>query len=250
MLLNDKVCLIVGASSLRGIGYATAELFAQHGATLVVADFAMDESIVGEITSSIAKATGSHPLIAGLKCDIQDYVECERVVREVVTRFGTIDCLVNCAGVVKAQAMLSIAETDYDRVLGVNLKGTFNICKSTLNTFCARKRGVIVNLRLGRRTAWRWAGRRGALRCVQRRSYQSHPDHCSGIWPFRKSAPTSSAPRWSRLQCLTTISPARNLMRSFQASLCNERENPLTLQACVCSWRLIFHPTSPERRST
>jgi NAD(P)-dependent dehydrogenase (short-subunit alcohol dehydrogenase family) len=146
MLLNDKVCLIVGASSLRGIGYATAELFAQHGATLVVADFAMDESIVGEITSSIAKATGSHPLIAGLKCDIQDYVECERVVREVVTRFGTIDCLVNCAGVVKAQAMLSIAETDYDRVLGVNLKGTFNICKSTLNTFCARKRGVIVNL--------------------------------------------------------------------------------------------------------
>jgi len=146
MLLRDRVCIVVGASSLRGIGYATAELFAHNGAQLAVVDVAMDDKTVGDIRASIARSTGSDPVIVGLKCDIQDFGDCERVVTEAAARFGTIDCLVNCAGIVKSQTMLSIAETDYDRVLGVNLKGTFNICKSVLGRFAARKRGVIVNL--------------------------------------------------------------------------------------------------------
>lgn len=146
MLLCDKVCVIVGASSLRGIGYATAELFARNGARLALVDLSMDEGIVSDIASSIAKSIGCQPIIAGLKCDIQNPADCERAVADVVTRFGTIDCLVNCAGIVQARAMLSIAEDDYDRVLGVNLKGTFNICKSALRVFAEKKAGVIVNL--------------------------------------------------------------------------------------------------------
>jgi NAD(P)-dependent dehydrogenase (short-subunit alcohol dehydrogenase family) len=146
MLLHDRVCVIVGASSLRGIGYATAELFAQNGAKLALVDVAMDDAIVRDIASSIAKNTGCQPVIAGLKCDIQSHADCVRAVADVVTRFGTVDCLVNCAGIVQARAMLSIEEADYDRVLGVNLKGTFNICKSVLSIFAAKKGGVIVNL--------------------------------------------------------------------------------------------------------
>ncbi|WP_291848725.1 SDR family NAD(P)-dependent oxidoreductase [Bradyrhizobium sp.] len=146
MLLQDKVCVIVGASSLRGIGYATAELFAQNGARLALVDLSMDEGIVGDIASSIASSIGHRPLIAGLRCDIENPADCERAVAEVVARFGTIDCLVNCAGIVQARAMLSIAETDYDRVLGVNLKGAFNICKSALAVFAGKKAGVIINL--------------------------------------------------------------------------------------------------------
>lgn len=146
MLLHDRVCVIVGASSLRGIGYATAEMFAQNGAKLALLDVNMDEGIVQDIASSIAKSTGRQPAIAGLKCDIQRPADCERAVKDVVTRFGTVDCLVNCAGIVQARAMLSIEEADYDRVLDVNLKGTFNICKSVLSILAAKKDGVIVNL--------------------------------------------------------------------------------------------------------
>jgi NAD(P)-dependent dehydrogenase (short-subunit alcohol dehydrogenase family) len=127
MLLDGKVCIIVGAASPRSIGYATAELFAQHGAKVVVADIAMD-------------------VARGVRCDISSAHECEQLARDVVSRLGTIDCLVNCAGIVQAQGMLSIDEADYDHVLDVNLKGTFNICKSALKVFAEKKRGVIVNL--------------------------------------------------------------------------------------------------------
>lgn len=146
MLLRDRICIIVGVSSLRGIGYATAELFAKNGAKLVVVDVAMDDGIIGDISASIAAGIGSRPAIAGLKCDIGKRADCEAVVTEVTARFGGIDCLVNCAGIVQAQPMLAIAEADYDRVLGVNLKGTFNICQSVLRVFAAGKTGVIVNL--------------------------------------------------------------------------------------------------------
>lgn len=146
MLLSDKVCIVVGAASLRGIGYATAELFACNGAKLVVVDIAMDGKTIDAISSSIARANGGDATVRGLSCDIQHAADCDRMVVDVVGRFGGIDCLVNCAGIVKAQSMLSIAETDYDRILDVNLKGTFNVCKSTLRVFAEQKRGVIVNL--------------------------------------------------------------------------------------------------------
>ena len=63
-----------------------------------------------------------------------------------VSNFGTIDCLVNCAGIVKSEGMLSITEQDYNLIMDVNLKGTFNICKSVLKVFTEKQKGAIVNL--------------------------------------------------------------------------------------------------------
>jgi NAD(P)-dependent dehydrogenase (short-subunit alcohol dehydrogenase family) len=146
MLLKDKTCVVTGAASLRSIGYATAELFARNGAKIAIVDIAMADKTVEIIASSISRATGVAPAILGVKCDIQQIGDCDRAVAEVVGKFGTVDCLVNCAGVVKAQSMLSITEVDYDRILDVNLKGTFNICKSALRVFAEQKRGTIVNL--------------------------------------------------------------------------------------------------------
>lgn len=146
MLLQNRICIIVGVSSLRGIGYATAELFARNGARLVVVDVAMNDRIAGDIASSIATAIGDEPAVAGLKCDIRKQADCDTVVTEVMARFGGIDCLVNCAGIVLAQPMLGIAEADYDRILDVNLKGTFNICQSVLKIFETRRSGIIVNV--------------------------------------------------------------------------------------------------------
>jgi NAD(P)-dependent dehydrogenase (short-subunit alcohol dehydrogenase family) len=146
MLLREKICVITGAASLRSIGYATAELFARNGAKIAIVDIAIDGQSVEAITSSITRAAGVAPEILGVKCDIQSAEDCDRAISHVVETFGAVDCLVNCAGIVKAQSLLSITEADYDRILDVNLKGTFNICKSVLRVFAEQKRGAIINL--------------------------------------------------------------------------------------------------------
>jgi NAD(P)-dependent dehydrogenase (short-subunit alcohol dehydrogenase family) len=146
MLLNNRVCMIVGAASLRGIGYATAELFSRNGAKLAIIDVAMDEQIENDISRSISEATGHTPDMLAVRCDIQNLADCENAVAAVQQRFGAIHCLVNCAGIVKAQPMLSILEQDYDRIMGVNLKGTFNICKATLAAFETGQAGAIINV--------------------------------------------------------------------------------------------------------
>jgi NAD(P)-dependent dehydrogenase (short-subunit alcohol dehydrogenase family) len=146
MLLKDKVCVITGAASVRSIGYATAELFARHGAKIAVLDIAVDGKTVETIAASNSRATGVATAVLGVRCDIQWTADCDRAVADVVAKFGGVDCLVNCAGIVKSQPTLSITEADYDRILDVNLKGTFNICKSALRVFAEQKRGTIINL--------------------------------------------------------------------------------------------------------
>jgi NAD(P)-dependent dehydrogenase (short-subunit alcohol dehydrogenase family) len=146
MLLADRVCVIVGAGSLRGIGYATAELFARHGAKLAVVDVTMDDTVTDAIREAIFRANGLEPELVGLPCDIRHADQCAAVFAAVTQRFGPLDCLVNCAGIVKAQPMLSIKEDDYDRILDVNLKGAFNICKAALAAFGERRSGSIINL--------------------------------------------------------------------------------------------------------
>lgn len=146
MLLQNKSCMIVGAASLRGIGFAAARLFAQNGAKIAVVDIAMDDAATDQIRSAIAESIGAEPKIIGIQCDIQSAAACDRAIAEAVQALGSLDSLVNCAGIVRSQPMLNIAEADFDLMLGVNLKGTFNICKSALAVFKAQGGGSIVNL--------------------------------------------------------------------------------------------------------
>ena len=146
LLLDNKVCVITGAASLKSIGYATAELFAAHGAKLVLLDVAMNDKIANEIATSIAHEIGRTTDIISIKCDICSTADCDKAIETAVARFGTIDCLVHCAGIVKSGGMLSISEQEHDTILDVNLKGTFNICKSALKIFTKKQSGVIVNL--------------------------------------------------------------------------------------------------------
>ena len=110
MLLKDKVCIVAGAGSTRGIGYATAELFAEHGAKVVVVDISIDEDSAAAIAASIRKNTRPDAEILGLRCDITSAADCDRMVATVVARFGTLDCLVNSAGIVRSQPLLDITE--------------------------------------------------------------------------------------------------------------------------------------------
>jgi NAD(P)-dependent dehydrogenase (short-subunit alcohol dehydrogenase family) len=146
MLLENKVCVITGAASLRSIGYATAELFAEHGARVVVVDLLMNEQVRAQIQASIEARLQRPVTLHGLRCDISQAQDCEAVVQEVVRLHGGMDCLVNAAGIVKTQATLNITPKDLDAMLNVNLKGAFYLCQSALKVFVEQRRGNIVNV--------------------------------------------------------------------------------------------------------
>jgi len=146
MLLKDKVCVVTGAASLRSIGYATAELFAEHGAKVVVVDLLMNEKVLGEIKASIESRLHRPVAIHGLRCDISKPEDCDAMARNVVELHGTIDCLVNSAGIVKSQSLLDVSPKDLDVMLDVNLKGAFYLCQSVLKVFVERRCGNIVNV--------------------------------------------------------------------------------------------------------
>lgn len=146
MLLKDKICIVAGSASARGIGYATAKLFAEHGAKVVMLDIAMDDAIVDSLKSTLALDMGPEADVRGIRCDIKSFADCERAIADVVEQHGRVDCLVNSAGIVRGTSMLSIEEQDYDLILEVNLKGTFNLCKSVLPEMIRNGSGSIVNL--------------------------------------------------------------------------------------------------------
>lgn len=146
MLLKDKVCVIVGAASLRSIGYATAELFSEHGAKVVVVDVMMDDKVLGELKSSIEAQVKGPLSVHGVRCDISKPQDCAELVRQVLELHGTIDCLVNSAGIVRSQPILEITQKELDLMFDINLKGAFYLCQSVLKVFAERRSGTIVNV--------------------------------------------------------------------------------------------------------
>ena len=146
MLLKDKVCVIVGAASLRSIGYATAELFAEHGAKVVVVDVMMNDTVLKEIKSSIEAKVNSPVSVHGLSCDISKFEDCNQLIEDVLTLHGTVDCLVNSAGIVRSKPILELSEKELDQMFDINLKGAFFICQSALKVFVEKRSGTIVNV--------------------------------------------------------------------------------------------------------
>ncbi|MDO6415268.1 SDR family NAD(P)-dependent oxidoreductase [Sphingomonas sp. BIUV-7] len=144
MRLDGKVCVIAGAGSPRGIGYATAKLFSQHGAIVVLTDIVMTDGLVDGLREEIGDPAAPAPV--GIRCDITDYVQCEAMMDDVVARFGRFDCLINSAGIVDGRPFLEIDDAMFDRMSTVNLKGSFNLCKAALRVFNANRSGVIVNI--------------------------------------------------------------------------------------------------------
>jgi NAD(P)-dependent dehydrogenase (short-subunit alcohol dehydrogenase family) len=146
MILKDKVCVIVGAASLRGIGYAAAGLFASQGAIVVAVDLAMNDDVASTIKHSIDEKYGIDSVLIGRKCDISSSAECADLLDSVASQFGKVDALVNCAGIVQSLSVLSINESDFDRMISVNLKGAFNLAKETLRVMRPQGFGSIVNV--------------------------------------------------------------------------------------------------------
>jgi NAD(P)-dependent dehydrogenase (short-subunit alcohol dehydrogenase family) len=146
MLLKNKICIVAGAAAPKGIGRATAHLFATHGATLVLVDRASNDLLAAEFRDSVQQETGTRPEAIAIPCDITDPAQCTNMVNRAVAEFGHIDVLVNSAGVVQTRALLDTSPDDLSRMIDVNLKGAFTLCQAALRQFAVQKSGVIVNL--------------------------------------------------------------------------------------------------------
>jgi len=140
MRLQDRVAIVTGAAS--GIGRGIALRFAQEGAQIVVADVLVERA--RETVSTIEEGGGRALAVA---VDVSQRSQVEALVARVVDVFGRIDVLVNCAGVMGRVPFLEIGDTEWDRMIDVNLKGTFLCAQAVAREMVrAECKGKIVNI--------------------------------------------------------------------------------------------------------
>jgi NAD(P)-dependent dehydrogenase (short-subunit alcohol dehydrogenase family) len=106
----------------------------------------MNDDVAATIKHAIDEKHGIDSFVVGRQCDISSSAECASLVDAVVSQFGKIDALVNCAGIVQSLSVLSISDSDFDRMINVNLKGAFNLSKETLRVMKPQGFGSIVNV--------------------------------------------------------------------------------------------------------
>lgn len=137
-LLEGQVAIITGAASARGLGKATARLFAEHGARVAILD--LNE----EAAQGAAADLGEGHF--GMACDVTQKPDCDAAVAAVLEAYGQIDILVNNAGITQPLKIMEITHENYDAVLDVNLLGTLNMSQAVIPHMRGRKTGKIVNL--------------------------------------------------------------------------------------------------------
>ena len=139
MRLKDRVALVTGGA--RGIGKAIAIAFAKEGADIVIADVNQQEA---EITAKEIEAMGRKAL--ALSMDVTDFKKVEDALNKILDKFGKVDILVNNAGITKDTLILRMGDAEWDAVLSVNLKGTFNCTKAVSRPMIKQRYGKIVNI--------------------------------------------------------------------------------------------------------
>lgn len=138
--MEKKVALVTGGS--RGIGRAIAEKFAKNGYNLVI-NYVSDNTNLDEIKKEFSKY-GVEVLLE--KADVSNFNECEKMVTSAMEKFGKIDTLVNNAGVTRDNLLMRMKEEDFDKVISINLKGTFNLTKLVTPYMMKKREGRIVNI--------------------------------------------------------------------------------------------------------
>ena len=137
-LLDGKNCLITGGS--RGIGKSIVEKFVAEGANVAFtyrSSAVEADNIVAELGSDRVKA---------FKSDAADFEQAGQLIKDVLEAFGTIDVLINNAGITKDTLMLRMSEDQWDQVINVNLKSVFNLTKHVLKPMLKNRSGSIINM--------------------------------------------------------------------------------------------------------
>ena len=140
MLLQGKIAIITGAS--RGIGKSIAQSFIAQGAT-VAFTYRSSEEMAIELEKELTAKGGT---TKGFKSDASKMEDAESLVKNVLEAFGTIDIVVNNAGITDDTLLMRMSEDQWDRVINVNLKSCFNLTKSVLRTMLKARSGSIINI--------------------------------------------------------------------------------------------------------
>ncbi|MCG2430249.1 3-oxoacyl-[acyl-carrier-protein] reductase [Aequorivita xiaoshiensis] len=139
-LLEGKTAIITGGS--RGIGKGIVEVFANHGANVAFTYSSSAEAannLANEVTKLGVKAKA-------YQSDAASFTEAQALVDEVIKDFGSIDILINNAGITKDNLLMRISEEDFDKVIEVNLKSVFNMTKAVQRTMLKQRHGSIINM--------------------------------------------------------------------------------------------------------
>ena len=139
--MERKVALITGGS--RGIGKAIAKKFAKEGYDIVI-NYVSESAELGKVKEEMIENRNVDILF--VKADVTNYNGCEEMIKEVINKFGRIDVLVNNAGITKDGLLMRMKEEDFDKVIEVNLKGTFNVTKNVIPYMMKQRSGKIVNI--------------------------------------------------------------------------------------------------------
>ena len=139
-MLKNKIALITGAG--RGIGRAIAIALAKEGAEVVI-NYNGSEERAKEVKQTIEENGGKASIY---KCNVSDFAACEAMIKDIVKEYGHLDILVNNAGITKDGLIMKMKEEDFDSVLNVNLKGTFNTIRHSARQMLKQRCGKIINI--------------------------------------------------------------------------------------------------------
>jgi NAD(P)-dependent dehydrogenase (short-subunit alcohol dehydrogenase family) len=140
MLLKGKTAIVTG--SARGIGFGIARDFAKQGANVVICDMSLEAA-----TEAVKTIEGEGGVAMPFKANVTAKADLDAMVAAAVAKFGAVDVLVNNAGIESTPTLLKdITEAQWDRVLGVNLKGVFLCCQAVIPQMMKQNKGRIINI--------------------------------------------------------------------------------------------------------
>ncbi|GAC1406120.1 MAG: 3-ketoacyl-ACP reductase [Ktedonobacteraceae bacterium] len=139
MSIKNRAAIITGAG--RGIGRATAQLFAREGAKLFL--FSRTQAQLDEVTTEIVRQGGEAIAVTGNVAREEDV---QKLFEQARTQYGRVDILVNCAGIVAVKPFMEMDIETWDQVIDTNLRGTFLCCREAFRVMSEHQQGVILNI--------------------------------------------------------------------------------------------------------
>jgi len=196
-MLKEKTAIITGGS--RGIGSSIAKKFASQGCNVAIIDYSGEENAL-QIQNECSEYGVT---VKAYQCNVASFEQCKETTQQIIKDFGTIDILVNNAGITRDKLVLQMSEEDFESVVDINLKGTFNMIKCCYHTFMKKRYGKIINL----------SSVAGVMGNPGQANYSASK---AGVIGLTKSVAKELA---SRNVCCNAIAPgfiATNMTESFQ----------------------------------
>lgn len=137
-LLTSRIAVVTGAA--QGLGFAIAQRFVDEGAKVVLGD------VNFEATQAAADQLGGAEVARAVRCDVTDSAEVDALIADAVDGFGGLDIMINNAGITRDATMRKMTEDEFDQVIAVHLKGTWNGLRAAAAVMRENKRGAIVNM--------------------------------------------------------------------------------------------------------